>query len=69
MRVIDRQFVLSLGAFAAVSAVGLACLWLFVLWGGWMAAAALAGAAVFLLYRFYRGARPDRPPPDWKEAP
>ncbi len=63
MRVADRRYVASLAGFAACSAGILAALWFFVRWGGWKAAAALAALAAVLLLRFYRGARPDLPPP------
>jgi hypothetical protein len=65
----DRQYALSLIAFAAGAAAILGGMFLFVLRGGWIAAASLAGAAGALLYRFYRGARPDLPPPARKETP
>lgn len=66
MSVVDRRFAASLAAFVLLVAAFLGGLWLFVSWGGWRAAAAIAAAVGVALYRFYRGARPDLPPPGWR---
>jgi hypothetical protein len=68
MSIVDRQFAASLALFVAGASAFLGALLLLVAWGGWKAAAALAAAAGLLLDRFYRGARPDLPPPPRKEA-
>lgn len=65
----DRRYATSLLFFVAGAGGLLAALVLFVLWGGWKGAAALGAAAGFLLFRFYRAARPDLPARARKETP